>query len=86
MMDTDCRIVVAEGPSEIHGGASMCVYHRDFPESWAQGETPSEAARNLANLFEKGLDSVADPLHRESVERALTDVRQFLEGPESEPR
>lgn len=81
MIDTERRIVLAVGPSETHGGAHTCIYHRDFPENWAQGETKIEAARNLANLFEKNLDSVCDPLHREAIERALSEVRDYLQEP-----
>lgn len=86
MIDTERRIVLAEGPSETHGGAHTCIYHRDFPENWAQGETATEAANHLVNLFEKNLDSVGDPLHREAIERALIDIQDFLSGPGDEAR
>lgn len=72
------RIVVSEGPCEAHGGAHICIYHRDFPENWAQGETLAIAVQGLLNLFERNLDSVGGPRRRESIECAMADLRDFL--------
>lgn len=78
MMSIQSRVIVSEGPCEVHGGAHICIYHRDFPENWSPGETPAMAARQLLNLFEKNLDSAGDPCHRQSIEEAMADLRAFL--------
>jgi hypothetical protein len=72
------RVVLGEGPREIHGGSHICIHHRDFPENWVPGEDAEEAARLLLNRFEQSLDSVGDPMHRDSVEQAIDDLRDFL--------
>ena len=78
MISTQSRVIVSEGPCEAHGGAHICIYHRDFPENWSPGETPAMAAQQLLNLFEKNLDSAGDPSHRKSIEQAMADLRAFL--------
>lgn len=78
MTSIQSRVIVAEGPCEAHGGAHICIHHRDFPENWSPGETPAMAARQLLNLFEKNLDSAGDPSHRQSIEQAMADLRAFL--------
>ncbi|WP_169979380.1 hypothetical protein [Tautonia rosea] len=78
MISTQNRVIVSEGPCEAHGGAHICIYHRDFPENWSPGETPAMAARQLLNLFEKNLDSAGDPSHRQSIELAIADLWAFL--------
>ncbi len=37
------------------------------------------AAENLANALTREVDSVSDDHHREAFERALADVRAFVE-------
>jgi predicted RNase H-like HicB family nuclease len=86
MIRTQSLIIVSKGPCESHGTAQLCVHHRDFPENWTQGETLEIAARHLLNLFSKNLDSVGSSRHRETVERAIADLQEFLaeldeEGP-----
>ncbi|RUL89319.1 hypothetical protein [Tautonia sociabilis] len=78
MIHTQSRIVVSEGPCEAHGVAHTCVHHQNFPENWAQGETPAAAARYLLNMFEKELDSVGGDRHREGIIKAMADLREFL--------
>ena len=79
MIHIQSQLIVSEGPCEAHGTAHICVHHREFPENWTEGETPRAAAGHLLNLFLKNLDSVGGERHRERVERAIADIRQFLE-------
>jgi hypothetical protein len=55
------------------------VHHGDFPELQADGESPEAAAANLVRELTRELDSVTDGLHRQPLERALADVRAFME-------
>ena len=86
MIKTQTRIIVTQGPCEAHGVAHLCVHHRDFPENWAQGETIAIAARYLLNLFEMNLDSVGGSRHREGIEQAIADIRDFLAELEADRR
>jgi len=85
LIATEIRIIVTEGPCEAHGVAHTCIYHRDYPENWAQGENPADAAHNLMNLFEKNLDNVSGARHREALEQAMADIREFLAEIETDP-
>jgi hypothetical protein len=55
------------------------VHHRDIPELQADGESAELAAANLVQDLRREIDGVADDLHREPLQRALADVRAFLE-------
>lgn len=55
------------------------VYHHDFPELRADGESLKIAAANLAQDLEREIDAAPDDLHREPLQRALADVRAFIE-------
>ncbi|QDV36840.1 hypothetical protein [Tautonia plasticadhaerens] len=80
MIHTQNQIIVSEGPCEAHGTAHICVHHREFPENWTEGESPRVAAGHLLNLFLKNLDSVGGARHRERVEHAIADIREYLDG------
>jgi len=69
------RVLVTEGGT----ADAFQVHHRDIPELHADGETPESAARNLAQDLTRELEDVVDTSRREPFERALADVRGFIE-------
>ena len=54
-------------------------FHRGFPTLCGSGDTPREAAENLIQRLTDEANLPQDILHRDSVERAIADVRGFLE-------
>ena len=58
---------------------SVQVHHRDFPEIRSQGEDARSAAKHLANELTKALDSALTKWRRESIEKAIADVRAFAQ-------
>jgi hypothetical protein len=58
----------------VHASA---VHHRDFAEISGEGDSPEDAARRLADMLARDLDSVAAGWRRERLERAIEDVRAF---------
>jgi len=67
--------------SECPGMHAMCVRHSHLPEVYGEGETTQEAAEDLLRqlLFESG--HVDNNWQREDLERAIEEVRDFLNGP-----
>ena len=73
-MPTDeSRVIVMEGAT----AQAIRVHHRDFPEIRADGETPCAAAEHLANQLSRALDSALTDWRRETLNRAIADVRAF---------
>jgi truncated hemoglobin YjbI len=60
------------------------VYHRDYPEVCAEGDTPVQAAVGLIEQLSRTLDYVSDRWRREPVLTAIADVRAFLNRDEHE--
>jgi virulence-associated protein VapD len=82
-METDQdRVIVAEGAGDRHGVRLVRVHHQDFPDIHAEGETPAIAAAYLAGQLTRILDAPPDSVSRESVERALDDIRLFIQSHE----
>ncbi len=71
-------IVVTEDFCNACGTPKVNVHHESFPELLISGETPDEAAENLALQLQPNLDAVSDPSHRGRVRRAIADVEAFL--------
>jgi hypothetical protein len=71
--DTDSVVIL---PGATHGSSQ--VHHRDFPEIRADGETPHAAAGQLVNHLTRALDSALTKWRRETIEKAITEVRAFL--------
>jgi hypothetical protein len=55
------------------------VHHRDIPELHADGESPETAAENLAQDLAREIEGAAANYRRELLQRALEDVRAFIE-------
>jgi hypothetical protein len=54
------------------------VYHRDYPEVWAEGESAARAAAELLDRLSRVLDSASDRWRSEPVRSAIADVRAFV--------
>ena len=68
------KLIVTTGAT---AGATR-MHHRDFPEVRADGETPAEAATQLANHLTRALDSALTDWRRETLNQAIADVRAYL--------
>jgi hypothetical protein len=75
-MDTDLNRVIVTISGQR---TAACVHHRDFPEIRAEGGSPEEAASHLVNKLACALDSALTDWRRESVDKAIADVRAFME-------
>lgn len=83
-METDRnRVIVAEGARDCQSVHLARVHHHDFPDIRAEGETPGIAAAYLAGPLTRILDATPDAASRESAERALDDIRLFIQSDES---
>ncbi len=60
---------------------SVVVTHNDFPDFRADGDSIENAAANLVQSLTRELTEVEDESVRETLRRAITDVRDFLERP-----
>ena len=70
------RVVVTSG-SAVH---VVQIRHQDIPELSADGESPESAAANLARDLAREIEGAPDDLLREAFQRALADVRAFMEA------
>jgi len=60
----------------FHGAEA---YHRDFPEVRGEGDSAEDAAERLADVLAMTLDSAPSRWRREHLERAIEDVRAFVD-------
>jgi len=73
------RVIVIVGPCECHSVETTQVHHRDFPEIHSEGEDRAAAGANLANQLARTLDSAPSGYRRQALERAMADVRDFID-------
>lgn len=59
----------------FHGAEA---YHREFPEVRGEGDSAEDAAARLADVLARTLDSAPSRWMREHLERAIEDVRAFV--------
>ncbi len=75
-MTTDLsKVVVTTGST----ADAAQVYHRDFAEIRAQGETPKVAAEQLVNQLVRALDTALTNWRRDTINQAIADVKAFAE-------
>jgi hypothetical protein len=75
-MDTALdRVIVTHGST----ATTALVHHRDFPEIRAEGSSPKEAAAHLVNKLACALDSALTDWRRETLDRAIADVKAFVD-------
>ena len=78
-MSTDLSRVIVTTGATAH---ATSVYHRDFPEIRADGESPAVAASHLVHQLRRTLDSALTTWRRETIEHAIADVEVFVaQGP-----
>ena len=62
---------------------SVQIYHNDFPNLRADGDSVEDAAANLVLDLTRELYDAADDLLRDSLRRAIAEVQAFIERPEA---
>jgi hypothetical protein len=67
------RVIVTTGST----AQATQIHHRDFPEIRAEGQSPSDAANNLANHLTRALDSALTKWRRDAIEQAIAEVQEF---------
>jgi hypothetical protein len=71
------QVVVTTAGHSIIGVPAAAVHHREFPEVSGEGGSPRDAAARLFELLVGSLDCVPSDWRRETLERAIEDVRAF---------
>ncbi len=77
MDNESSRVIVVEGPT----AGSTRVYHRDFPEIRADGQSTREAASHLANKLKLALDTALTDWRRDTMNTAIADVEAYVKAP-----
>jgi hypothetical protein len=72
------QVIVTTGTSPDHLIPTTLIHHRDFPEIWAQGGSPREAATYLVNQLGRALESAGNLRGRRPLEAALSEVYSYL--------
>lgn len=72
------HIVVQDSPCAVCAIPTKRVFHRDFPELWAEGGSAVEGAERLAWQLAQALDGAPGHWHRFSLQKAVSDVVEFL--------
>jgi hypothetical protein len=78
MPTVEPAVVVVTGATENE----TKVYHRDFPEIRGDGKTPHEAACRLEDQFTNALDTALTDWRRETLNKAMADVKAFVASSE----
>ena len=73
------QVVVTAAVDSILAIHAFDVHHRDYPEVRGEGYTPEDAAARLAALMALMLDCASSEWRRESIWRAIEDVRAFAD-------
>ncbi len=60
---------------------SVRIYHNDFPDLRAGGDSVEDAAANLVQGLTRAIDEAEDAVHRDSLRQAIAEVRAFIERP-----
>ncbi len=74
MTNTTDRILFSDAST----AGSVMAQHREFPEIRSEGETPEGAASLLRDLLTRTLDSALTDWRRQSIEKSIADVDDFL--------
>jgi hypothetical protein len=71
------QVVITPAGYSILAVHVSAAYHREFSEVQGEGDSPEDAAGRLADLLSRTLDSAPSDWRRETIERAIEDVRAF---------
>ena len=77
MMPNPSHVIVTAADYPFDSSHGVCVHHGDFPEVRGEGGSPEDAAERLLQLLSQTLNTRTQRLCRESLERAIEDVRAF---------
>jgi hypothetical protein len=77
MMTNPSQVIVTTEDYPFHSVHGLSVHHRDFPEVRGEGSSPEDAAARLAEKLSRTLDSVPSDCRRETLVRAIEDVKAF---------
>jgi hypothetical protein len=72
------KVIVEENLCQSCSTQTVRVHHESFPEMRIAGMSAEQAAERLAEQLEAELDAVSNPSLREPVQRAVVDLRAFL--------
>ena len=77
---------MATEPSKVTATAGATpdtarVYHNDFPDLLADGDSLEDAAANLVQGLTSALGDTEDEAHRDSLRQAIAEVQAFIERP-----
>jgi quercetin dioxygenase-like cupin family protein len=72
------KVVLTDALCACHAVHTLHAHHRNFPDVHVEGQTPGDAAVQLADRLLRVLDTVNTTAQREQVEQALADVRAFI--------
>jgi hypothetical protein len=73
------RVILAEALGPRPFAQAARIHHRNFPENWAEAETPLLAANQLVLRLRRELDSTAGDRRRGSLVAAIADVEEVLQ-------
>lgn len=72
------RVIVVDGLDGQCCVPTKEAHHINFPEIRAECSTPLEAVARLAHQLEAYREGAQSTWHRETIESALVDVREFI--------
>lgn len=72
------RVIVRREEGGTPARSCAHVHHVDFPELWAEADTPDQGARRLADRLRDARDWSCEPRRREALGGALAEVEEFL--------
>ena len=73
------QVVVTSAGDSILALHTSAVHHRDYPEARGEGRTREDAAARLAALLVEMRDCASSEWRRETLQRAIEDVRAFAD-------
>ena len=71
------RVIVNTEDYAFHAIHGLSVHHRDYPEIRGEGRSAEDAAVRLGEHLSRSLDNAPSDWRRESLTRAIEDVRVF---------
>ncbi len=77
MFNKTQNVILTENRCEGCCIPNFRAYHRNSPETWAEGESAAEAIAQLLQLLTRDLDKVAGQDHREVLEGLIADVQEY---------
>jgi hypothetical protein len=75
-MEPDLSQVIV---TTIPNATTTCVHHRDFPEIRSEASSAQEAATLLINNLTRALDTALTDWRRGRIDRAIADVKAFVD-------